>query len=359
VGTLTVTNQIRFTKNRDLGFSSENVLVFPQPRSGSFRAQREAAKAELLRHRDILEVSFSQGYPGWPQNNESLKVGNEYIGFTHYSVDSDFADVYGLRLLAGRFIDLQRPGDHLRAVVINETAVREFGLENPVGTHMPFKSRGNLTAFPVEEIEIVGVVEDFHCRSLHEAINPILISFNPDWLTYGGIRHSGRNLAGVVAHAREVWKRFAPGFPFEYSFLNEEIRAMYSRDEIFEKVFFYAAGFSIVIVCLGLLGLSSFIAERRTKEIGIRKVLGASISQVLLLLSREFTSAIVLANVVAWPVSYFWMSKWLENFAYRIDMGIGPFVLSAALSLCIALLTVSWQSFRAAAADPVRSLRYE
>jgi putative ABC transport system permease protein len=211
----------------------------------------------------------------------------------------------------------------------------------------------------VEEIEIVGVVEDFHCRSLHFAINPILISYNPDWITYGGVRYSGQNLTEVVAHARDVWKRFAPGFPFEYSFLDEEIQDMYSRDRIFEKVFFYAAGFSILIVCLGLFGLASFVAERRTKEIGIRKVLGASLSQILLLLSREFTLAILLANVIAWPVAYYWMNTWLENFVYRIDVGITTLILSAAIALAIALLTVCWQSLKAATADPVDALRYE
>ena len=211
----------------------------------------------------------------------------------------------------------------------------------------------------MEEIEIIGVVKDFHCRSLHRAINPILISYNEDWMSYGGIRHTGKNLSGITAHAREIWKRFAPGFPFEFSFLDEEIRDMYSKDVVFERIFFYASGFSILIVCLGLLGLAAFVAEKRTKEIGIRKVLGASLSQILLLLSREFTAAIILANVIAWPVAYYWMNQWLANFAYRIDMGVGTFVLSAAIALAIALFTVCWQSLRVATANPVDSLRYE
>ena len=358
-GTLIVANQIRFTKNKDLGFSPKNVITFPEPRLASFGEQREIIKAELLKHPDILEVSFSHGYPGRPANNESFKIGEEYIRFTHYSVDSDFADVYELQLLEGRFLDLNRASDHLRAVVINETAVREFGLESPVGTHLPYVTRGNLTAFPVDEIEIIGVIKDFHCRSLHQAINPIMISYNKDWISYGGIKYSGKNVSGIVDHAREIWKQFAPGFPFEFSFLDEEIEEMYSKDIIFEKIFFYAAGFSILIVCLGLLGLASFVAEKRTKEIGIRKVLGASLSQILLLLSREFTAAIVLANLIAWPVAYYWMNKWLNNFAYRIDIGMGIFALSAAIALFIALLTVSWQSLRAATANPVDSLRYE
>jgi len=247
----------------------------------------------------------------------------------------------------------------LRAVVINETAVREFGLVSPVGTHLPHITLGNLTALPVDEIEIIGVIKDFHCRSLHQAINPIIISYNKDWISYGGIKYSGKNVSNIVDHAREIWKRFAPGFPFELSFLDEEIRGMYSKDVVFEKIFFYAAGFSILIVCLGLLGLASFVAEKRTKEIGIRKVLGASLPQILLLLSREFTAAIVLANLIAWPVAYYWMNKWLNNFAYRIDIGIGVFALSAATALFLALLTVSWQSLRAATANPVDSLRYE
>ena len=359
IGTLTVTNQIRFARNKDLGFSTKNVITFPQPRSDSFRRNLENIKAQLLQHPDILKVSFSQGYPGRPRNNESFKVGEDYIGFTHYSVDSDFADAYGLDLLKGRFLDLNRQSDHLRAVVINETAVREFGLESPVGTHLPYIPRGNLTAFPVEEIEIIGVVKDFHCRSLHHEINPILISYNKDWMSHGGILHSGDNLAGVVSYAKEVWKRFTPGFPFEFSFLYQEFRQMYAKDAVFEQVFFYAAGFSILIACLGLLGLASYVAAKRTKEIGIRKVLGASLSQILILLSGEFTAAIVLANLIAWPAAYYLMKKWLSNFAYRIDIGIGVFALSALLALGVALISVGWQSLKAATADPVDSLRHE
>ena len=359
IGTLTITSQIRFARNKDLGFSAKNVITFPQPRLESFRRSLENIKTELLRHPDILEVSFSHGFPGRPSNNEGLKIGSDFVGFTHFSVDSDFADVYGLQLLEGRFLDLNRQSDHLRAVVINETAVREFGLESPVGTHVPFVTRGNLTAFPVDEIEIVGVVKDFHCRSLHQEINPILISYNSEWMSSGGILHSGKNLAGVVNYAKEVWKRFAPGFPFEFSFLDQEIRDMYAKDAVFEQVFFYSAGFSILIACLGLLGLASYVAAKRTKEIGIRKVLGASLSQILILLSTEFTAAIALANVIAWPVAYYLMKKWLTNFAYRIDLGIGIFALSALLALGVALITVGWKSLKAASTDPVNSLRYE
>jgi len=359
IGTLTIAHQVRYVRNKDLGFSVKNVITFPQPPSSSFSRNLETIKAELLRHPDIQKVSFSQGYPGRPLNNESFKVGEEYIGFTHYSVDSDFAEVYGLKLLEGRFLDLTRKSDHVRAVVINETAVREFGLDSPVGTVLPYIPRGNLTAFPVDEIEIIGVVKDFHCRSLHREINPILISFNKNWMTHGGILFSGDNLNEIVSHTKEVWKKFAPGLPFEFSFLDQEIRDMYARDSVFEQVFFYAAGFSILIACLGLLGLASYVAAKRTKEIGIRKVLGASLPRILLLFSTEFTTSIVLANLVAWPVAYYSMNKWLANFAYRIDLGIGIFALSALMTFAVALITVGWQSLKAATANPVDSLRYE
>jgi putative ABC transport system permease protein len=359
IGTLTIARQIRYAQNKDLGFSTDNVITFSQPRSDSFRRNLENIKAELLRHPDILEMSFSQGYPGRPWNNESLKIGEEFISFTHYSVDSDFADVYGLKLLEGRFLDLNRPGDHLRSVVINESAVREFGLESPVGTHLPFISGGNLTAFPVDEIEIVGVVKDFHCRSLHREINPILISSNKDWMSHGGILYSGNNLASVVDHAEGVWKKFAPGFPFEPGFLDQEIRGMYAKDAVFERVFFYAAGFSILIACLGLLGLASFITVKRSKEIGIRKVLGASLPRILLLLSAEFSTSITLANLIAWPTAYYLMQKWLGNFAYRIDLGPGIFASAALLALGAALIAVAWQSLKAATTDPAETLRHE
>lgn len=359
VGTLTISSQLRFARNKNLGFSTNNVITFPQPRLASFRRNLENIKAELLRHPDIIKVSFSQGYPGRPWNNESLKVGEAYIGFTHYSVDSDFADVYSLELLEGRFLDLNRQSDHLRAVVINETAVREFGLESPVGTHLPYNARGNLTAFPVDEIEIIGVVKDFHCRSLHQEINPIIISYNEDWMSHGGILYSGENLESIVSYASEVWKQFAPGFPFEFSFLDQEIQGMYAKDAVFAKAIFYAAGFSILIASLGLLGLASYVSVKRTKEMGIRKVLGASLSQILILLSSEFTAAIALANLIAWPVAYYLMKRWLVNFAYRIDLGIGLFVLSGLLALGVALLTVGWHSVKAAMSDPVNSLRYE
>ncbi len=359
IGTLTIASQIRFARNKDLGFSTKNVITFPLPRSRSSHSSLERIKAELLQSPDILKVSFSQGYPGQPLNNESLKVGEENIMFTHFSVDSDFADVYGLQLLEGRFLDLKRQSDCLRAVVINETAVREFGLESPVGIHLPFTRPGNLTAFPVEEIEIIGVVKDFHCRSLHQEINPIMISYNQDYMSHGGILHSGKNLAGVVSHAKEVWKRFAPGFPFEYSFLDQEIRDMYAKDAIFEQVFLFAAELSILIACLGVLGLASYLAAKRTKEIGIRKVFGASLSQILRLLSSEFTPAILVANLIAWPVAYYLMKKWLDNFAYRIDFGIEIFLFSALLTLVMALVTACLQFLKAATANPVNSLRHE
>jgi len=356
--TLTIFKQIHFMNHKDLGFSGHNVMTFAIPRSEAFSQHVKFVKTELLKHPDILRVSISHGYPGRPSNNESLKIHDEFIGFTHYSADSEFINIYKLNLLQGRFLDTDRQADHLRSVVLNETAVREFGLTNPVGQQLPHEVRG-LTAFPVDELIVLGVVKDFHCRPLHREINPVIISYNEEWLSRFNILLSGKNLSDVVAHIETIWKQFAPGIPFEYIFVDEDFKSMYEKDVTFQTIFFYASGFSIFITCLGLLGLVSFITEKRTKEIGIRKVLGASLSRIFFLISHEFSTAILMANILAWPIAYFAMNKWLQSFAYRIDIGLWIFAVSSLLALFMALLTVSYQSIKAATANPVDSLRYE
>jgi len=357
-GMITMNRQVSFMKNKDLGFSGENVMTFAAPRSSIFLQNIAAVREALLQHPDILEVSISHGYPGRPSNNEGLKVGEESVGFTHYSVDSSFIDVYRLQLLQGRFIDSQRSSDRIRAVVLNETAVREFGLEDPVGMILPHEING-LTAFPVDEIEVIGVIKDFHCRPLHREINPVIISYNEEWISRGNILTSGKNLQDVVGYIQDLWRKFAPGFPFEYVMVDEDFKNMYSKDAGYEKIFSYAAAFSILVACLGLFGLSSYIAEIRTKEIGIRKVLGAPLGKILVLFSKEFAVAVVLANLVAWPIGYYFMNKWLASFAYRIDMGVLIFVVAGLVAFLIAMLTVGFHSLKAAAANPIDALRYE
>ena len=358
IGIFTVYNQIRFVMDKDLGFDGKNVMTFAGPRFRQFQDNIESVKMELLKHPDILRISISHGYPGRPENNESLKIKDKYVGFTHYSADSEFFHVYKLELLRGRFIDTERSMDRLRAIVLNETAVREFGLENPVGKRLPHEIRG-LTALPVEELEVVGVIKDFHCRPLHRRINPVVISYNDEWFSQGSILLSGENLSETLRYIQGIWSRYAPGFPFEYVFVDEDFKAMYKKDVVFEKIFFYAAGFSILITCIGLLGLVSYVAEKRSKEIGIRKVLGAPLSSILFLLSHEFSSAVFLANLLAWPIAYFAMNKWLQNFVYRFSLNVWIFIFSGLSALFIALLTVSYQTIKAATANPVDSLRYE
>jgi putative ABC transport system permease protein len=206
---------------------------------------------------------------------------------------------------------------------------------------------------------VVGVVKDFHFRSLHHEIGPLLLAYRTDVNPIANVRLSTENMGQTIAFIKETCNDLAPGSPFEYHFFDESFEALYQREQKFEKLFFFFSAFAIFIACLGLFGLASFMAEQRTKEIGIRKVLGASVASVTMLLTREFTKWVVLANVIAWPVAYFAMNKWLQNFAYRISMEAWVFVVSGLIVLCIAVLTVSAKAIKTAVSNPADSLRYE
>jgi putative ABC transport system permease protein len=225
-----------------------------------------------------------------------------------------------------------------------------MGLRNPVGKRV--------YAFEREGI-IIGVMKDFHLLSLHSEIEPIIFKLTESWRLNLIVRINPDNIPGTISHLKRVFEKFAPSFPFEYHFMNEEFDLLYRSEYRMRELFQYFAILAIFISCLGLLGLASFMAEQRTKEIGIRKVLGAPVSRIILLLSADFTKWVLAANIIAWPLAYFAISKWLENFAYRTSLNMSIFILSGVLALATALLTVSYQTLKAALANPVESLRYE
>jgi putative ABC transport system permease protein len=234
-------------------------------------------------------------------------------------------------------------------IILNETAVKKLGLESPVGQRM---RQGVVIG------TIVGIIEDFHIVSLHHPIVPIVIRANPSSANIL-IRIAPEDISGTIAYLRETWQKFSPQRPFHFFFLDEYLDRLYTAEQKLSRSFGYFSFLAIFIACLGLLGLAAFAAERRTKEIGIRKVFGATVANVVALLSKDFVRLVLLANLIAWPVAWFAMNKWLQNFAYRIDIGWWVFVLAGGLALVIALLTVSTQAIRAALANPVDSLRYE
>ena len=255
-------------------------------------------------------------------------------------------------LAAGRNLSEAFPSDAEEAFLINEALAQQLGWDDPIGRRLQVGGDWRKGA-------IVGVVKDFNFRSLHEAVDPMVMFFVPDNLLVFSVRIRSEHAGPTLDHLRATWQQFAPDRPFVYSFLDESFARQYEADEQFGEVFSYFALLAVVIACLGLFGLASFTAEQRTKEIGIRKVLGASVAGIVLLLSKDFARLVGIALVLAAPLAYLAMTRWLENFAYRIEISWRIFLIAGSLALATAVLTVSYQAIRAALADPVKALRYE
>jgi putative ABC transport system permease protein len=268
-----------------------------------------------------------------------------------YAVDYDFLESMGLDLVQGRAFSPDLPTDSLEALVINETAVQQFGWADPLGKRIALSSKQTGT--------VIGVVKDFHFTSLREAMRPVAFHVRPEEFRYVSARLRPGNVSQVLARLEEIWQQFAPAYPFDYHFLDEDIDALYETEQRLGRAVTYFTGLAVFIACLGLFGLAAFTAERRTKEIGIRKAMGASVPRIVLLISKDFLRLVFVAFVVAAPLAYFALQTWLDNFAYRIEISWGIFLVAGSLSLVVALLTVSYQSIKAALIDPVKSLRYE
>jgi ABC-type antimicrobial peptide transport system permease subunit len=254
-----------------------------------------------------------------------------------------------IELLEGRSFSKFYSTDTSNAFLINEVMMNIMGGQTVVNQRFNLGREGI----------IVGVMKNFHYQSVENNIEPLALRVDPKSMNYMVIRLAAGNIQGGIDFVEKTWKQLIKNYPFEYSFVDQEIEDMYSNWDRVSSLLRYFAILAIVIACLGLFGLASFMAEQRTKEIGVRKVLGASTGSLVILMSKDFTKWVLLANVIAWPVSYFILDKWLENFAYRIDIGIELFVLAGFLALFIALLTVMYQSISAATANPVDSIKYE
>ncbi|MGD8539636.1 MAG: FtsX-like permease family protein, partial [Candidatus Aminicenantes bacterium] len=358
IATTIVLKQLQYIKNKDLGFKKDHIVYMEFARNRGIRRNKEAFRERLISHPQIHNVTYSQGRPGLVYNWEGFEYKGERSGYAIFTVDPEYLDVYGLELVAGRNFSRERSIDQLRKCLLNETAVRALGLEEPVGTSLHHDDLGG-SSFPVKDVEVIGVVKDFHYQTLRNPIQPQMFGWNEGWLWMASVRISSENVPATIAHIEKTWKEFSPEFPFDFHFMDDIVEGIYKSEERLAKTIGYFAGLGIFIACLGLFGLAAFMAEQRTKEIGVRKVLGASIGGILLHLSKEFSKWVVVANVVAWPLAYFGMNKWLSDFAYRTEIGVWPFVLSAVLAIAIALMTVSFQSIKAATANPIDSLRYE
>ncbi|MBN2265394.1 MAG: ABC transporter permease [Candidatus Aminicenantes bacterium] len=355
-----IARQTRFLRTADLGYARDNIICIPVETAVSRRWTD--MKTALLREPTVLAATLSKrapagrllDSPGFWAEIDGNRVQSAF-GMPHNRVEHDFFKTYGMTLVAGRDFSVEIPSDAAEAFVLNETAVRRLGIQSPEdAVGMAFG-----TFAPNRNGRVIGVVRDFNYESMHSPIVPIVSYVAPEQANTLSLRIAPGSLDKVARHVQSVFDSIHPAGPVEYDFLSERLAALYRGEERAMRLFFLFSFLAVTIGCLGLFGLAAFSAERRTKEIGIRKVFGASAPSVAALLSREFTKWVVVANVVAWPVAAFGMHRWLRGFAYRVSIGIVPFVLSASLAMAVALLTVSYQAVRASLADPVRSLRYE
>jgi putative ABC transport system permease protein len=358
IATLVVLKQIQYIRNKDLGFNKDHIVYMEIYRNRDIRDNKQAFKNRLMQHPLIRNVTYSQGRPGLVYNWEGFEYEGERKGYAIFTVDPDYVDVYGLEILAGRNFSREMLTDPYRTCLLNETAVRQLGLEKPVGTILRHDDLGG-SSFPVKDVEVIGVVRDFHYQTLHYKIQPMMFGWNDPWLWMISVKIAAERVPETLAYIEKTWKEFCPGFPFDFHFIDELVDSQYKNEERLAKTIAFFAALGIFIACLGLFGLASFLAEQRTKEIGVRKVLGASVGGILMLQSKEFSKWVVAGNMVAWPLAYYAMNKWLADFAYRTNIGIWPFLTAAVLVLSIALLAVGYQSIKAATANPVDSLRYE
>ena len=352
--TLTINKQLEFVNQFDVGYDKNNIITL-RIRDSSVRRNIEALKAGLLGNPDVVSVAASGSLPnnidGFTSRALNPRLPDQETTIFYNTADYDFVDLYDIQVVQGRNFSRELASDEQGVFLVNEAAVRAGDWESPL--------EQRLTHWSGETGQVVGVMKDFHLHSLHSAIEPLYIFLAPQKFSYLSIQVKSGNMPSSIEHIRGIMNKFSPNFPFEYSFFDEEFSRAYHPEQQMVNIFSSFAFLAIIVACLGLLGLSAFAAQQRTKEIGIRKILGASISRITVLLSKEFLHWVVLANFIAWPVAYLAMDRWLQNFSVRIDQSFVLFLISALLAFVLAILTVSVLSVRAAAASPIKALRYD
>ncbi|MBT5872978.1 MAG: FtsX-like permease family protein [Candidatus Latescibacteria bacterium] len=358
IGSFTVFDQLSFMKNRDLGFEKEQLLVIKANNHEGMRAGYQTLKQQLGLLPDIQQTSMASTLPGKGTfRNEyvisrTTQAGDDGQTMLCPAVDHDIVTSLGLEIIAGRGFSKSYSTDAEGAYLINETALHALGWNNPedaIGQE--------LTRQFNEDRTIVGVIKDFHFRSLQHAMEPMVLRIDPSEFNYAILRIDTRDIVKTVASIETVWNTFSPDRPLEAFFLNDDYNKQYRSEERVGSLLTVFTGLAIFVACLGLFGLTSFTTQQRLKEIGVRKVLGASVASLVFMLARNVTGPVLLAMAVAMPLAYLGMRRWLEAFAYRTEPSIETFLLAGVLSLAIAWLTVGYQSVRSALANPVSALR--
>ncbi len=355
IGTGVVSRQVNFMRTKTLGYEKDQLIYLPL-RSDTSKTY-PVLKERFLQDPRILKVTGTAQTPtvfganGWGAAWEGKRADqNVLIGMGW--ADFDFTETMNISLVAGRAFDKKIASDKGRAFLVNEEIPKLMGLDAASAVGKRFSH------WQIEGT-IVGVMKNYHFQSIRYAIDPLAVVVDPDKVDFAVIRLKAGDVAGSLEAVHAAWHAVNPSFPLEYRFFDQDFDEMYRADERMEKVHQIFAAMAVMIACLGLFGLASFMAEQRTREIGIRKVLGASARSVVVLLSREFAKWVLLANLIAWPAAYFYARSWLQGYAYRTGIAWWLFVLSGAGTLLIALLSVSFQSLRAAQYEPAKALKYE
>lgn len=358
IGTIVIFQQFRFMRTQDLGFDQDLVMVIDIPSDTAISKHLESVKTELLEIGAVKSVSATGSIPGSSHGaltmNVSQSGGSEIKVINTYFTDDKFLEALDLELVEGRFFSKEFSTDPQQAFVINEAAAKFLGWDKPLEKKIisPLGQEGM----------VVGVLRDFNYKSLHSAVEPLVLMNNPTSQGFLLVKintSGGDNLKEVISKVGHVWQAFDESHPYEYFFLDEKFQAQYEKEERLTKIFTYFSILAIFISCLGLVGLAIFTNEIKTKEIAVRKTLGASQSQILVLLSKEFLMLILIANILAWPVTYKMVSEWLGEFAYQVPMNVFPFIGGMLIAFSIACLTIGYFAGRAAKKDIVSALKYD
>jgi putative ABC transport system permease protein len=356
ISTWVVYNQLRYLRNKDLGFNKDRVMTVTANSNNDVRSKILSFKNEMHKNPQVISVSTAQGVPGSNINFNlfTIESKNGFVdkGVFCYAIDEDYFNTLGMKIMKGR--NFSGLPDTLRSIIVNENMVKEFGWgENAIGKRVKFP--GDTTG---NYLEVIGVVKDFNQQSLYNPIAPLILFYAPNNNSIQ-LKVNPGNIAATVASIEKTWKAAFPELPFQYTFLDQDFDSQYVADQKRGKIFTAFSVLTILITCLGLLGLIAFITQQRQKEISIRKVMGAGLRQIIPLITRNFVALVGLSCIIAFPVAWYFMHKWLQVFAYNTGLSATPFALSALLVLLITLLTVLFHTIKAALANPVKSLRTE
>ena len=364
ISTFIVYRQVNYLQNKDLGFNKEQVMYFAMQGDKMYN-NYETFKNELLASSGVVSATIGYGLPGDIFAGDQVIVpgpgGGKTYGANQFMVDYDYIKTMGLKLIAGRDFSREMKTDADNAFIINESAVKELGLGTPqtaLGKRLDWPAWVE-SGDSLKKATVIGVVKDFHINSLHQPLSTVILQIFPSANYKVAVKLKPDNFSQTIAHIEKVWNKFSPEYPINYNFLDENFDKMYRSEQKLSTLLWIFTGMAIFIGCLGLLGLATYAAEQRVKEIGIRKVLGASVGSIVRLLSKEFIVLVLISLIIAFPIAWWAMQSWLADFAYRLNISWWIFVGAAIVALVVAMATISFQAIKAAIANPVKALRSE